>query len=266
MVAYPFGPSWAAVGKQVTAGYAAFFFGSSGNFVARFGGLRTGAGLGWGDGNTSHPLRPTAGTDDSWRVEAVDLRLEDRRVEIRLKHVGSGVICPDCGRGCGLADHADERRWRHLDTMQFTTELVARLPRCRCPEHGVKTTPEQRHQLWLFNKSNRSWKQRRRFAAIRRNGPKKARAWAIKEEFRWFWRHVYSTSAEAFFNRWYAWGARSRPRPVVKVAKMLKRHLPNLLSYFLYRITNATSEGFNSVIQGRRGGFSPFAQSGHERP
>lgn len=30
---------------------------------------------------------------------------------------------------------------------------------------------------------------------------------------------------------------------------MLKRHLPNLLTYFLYRITNATTEGFNSVIQ-----------------
>ena len=50
------------------------------------------------------------GTDDSWRVEAVDLRLEDRRVEIRLKHVGSGVTWPECGRDCGLADHADERR------------------------------------------------------------------------------------------------------------------------------------------------------------
>ena len=36
-------------------------------------------------------------------------------------------------------------------------------------------------QLWLFNKSNLSWKQRRRFAAIRRNGLKTARAWAIKE-------------------------------------------------------------------------------------
>ncbi len=30
---------------------------------------------------------------------------------------------------------------------------------------------------------------------------------------------------------------------------MLKRHLPNLLTYFSYRITNAASEGFNSVIQ-----------------
>jgi len=69
------------------------------------------------------------GIDESWRVEAVDLHLEQRRVEIRLTHVGPGAGCPECGRACGLADHADERRWRHLDTMQFATELVARLPR-----------------------------------------------------------------------------------------------------------------------------------------
>jgi transposase len=104
-------------------------------------------------------------------------------------------------------------------------------------------------QLWLFNKANLSPAQRRRFAAIRQNGLKTARAWAIKEEFRWFWRHVYPMSAEEFFSQWYAWGVRCRLRPVVRVAKMLKRHLPNLLSYFRHRITNATSEGFNSVIQ-----------------
>ncbi len=39
---------------------------------------------------------------------------------------------------------------------------------------------------------------------------------------------------------------------MVKVAKMLKRHLPNLLTYFRHRITNAMSEGFNSVIQALR--------------
>jgi len=79
------------------------------------------------------------GLDDSWRVDAVGLRLDERRVEIRLAHVGSGVSFPECGQACGLADHAEERRWRHLETMQFTTELVARLPRCRCLDHGVKT-------------------------------------------------------------------------------------------------------------------------------
>lgn len=79
------------------------------------------------------------GIDESWRVESVDLRLEERRVEIRLGHVGSGVSCPECGHACGLADHAGERRWRHLDTMQFTTELAAPLPPCLCLQHGVKT-------------------------------------------------------------------------------------------------------------------------------
>jgi transposase len=87
---------------------------------------------------SSHYAR-LLGLNDSWRVESVDLQIEDRRVEIRLSHVGSGVFCPECGEACGLADHADERRWRHLDTMQFTTELVARLPRSRCPEQGMKT-------------------------------------------------------------------------------------------------------------------------------
>jgi len=383
------------------------------------------------------------GLDDSWRVDAVDLRLDERRVEIRLCHVGTGVSCPECGQSCGLADHAEERRWRHLDTMQFTTELVARLPRCRCPDHGVKTivppwagkhsrftlffeafaievlqacrtvkaaasllglswdaaqtimdraverglerreaksvphlgideknfgqgqdyitvltdldgsrildvapertqeaaenvlqplAVEQRHevqaaaadmlpayaipvanqtpnaefvhdkftvakylseavdqvrraenealqaedddrlkgtrQLWLFNKANLSPAMRRRFASIRRNGLKTTRTRAIKEEFRWLWRHVYPVSAEEFFTQWYAWGVRCRLRPVIKVAKMLKRHLPNLLSYFPHRITNATSDGFNSVIQSLKyaaRGFRSFQNCGRPR-
>jgi transposase len=35
---------------------------------------------------------------------------------------------------------------------------------------------------------------------------------------------------------------------VVKVARRHYRHLPNLLTYFLYLITNATTEGLNSGI------------------
>jgi transposase len=36
---------------------------------------------------------------------------------------------------------------------------------------------------------------------------------------------------------------------MIKAAKTLKRHLPNLLTYFKHRITNALSEGINSKIQ-----------------
>ena len=80
------------------------------------------------------------GLEEPWRITDVDLRLEGSNVEIALEHpVGQKVKCPECGGKCAIADHAPERRWRHLDTMRFTTELVARTPRADCPGCGVKT-------------------------------------------------------------------------------------------------------------------------------
>jgi transposase len=42
---------------------------------------------------------------------------------------------------------------------------------------------------------------------------------------------------------------RSKLKPVVKVARSLKRHLPGVLNYFAHPITNALSEGLNSRVQ-----------------
>jgi transposase len=36
---------------------------------------------------------------------------------------------------------------------------------------------------------------------------------------------------------------------IVKAAKTIQRHLPNVLTYFTHRITNAVAEGLNSKIQ-----------------
>jgi transposase len=33
----------------------------------------------------------------------------------------------------------EERRWRHLDSCQFQTIIVSRVPSVRCPEHGSQT-------------------------------------------------------------------------------------------------------------------------------
>jgi transposase len=79
------------------------------------------------------------GLDSSWQVSDVTLELREKRVTIALTHRGGQVPCPSCGDFCGIADHAPERSWRHLDTMQFETVLTARIPRCRCPACGVKT-------------------------------------------------------------------------------------------------------------------------------
>ena len=53
----------------------------------------------------------------------------------------------------------------------------------------------------------------------------------------------------AFFKRWYSWASRCRLSSIQEVARMLKAHLTNLLTYFAHPISNAMSEGFNSKIQ-----------------
>ncbi|GFP22415.1 transposase [Candidatus Hakubella thermalkaliphila] len=52
-----------------------------------------------------------------------------------------------------------------------------------------------------------------------------------------------------FFKRWYWWATHSRLQPIVDAAKMIKRHLDNILTYLKHRITNAVAEGLNSKIQ-----------------
>jgi transposase len=78
---------------------------------------------------------------------------------------------------------------------------------------------------------------------------KTLRGWAIKETFQEFWNARNEGFAEEIFKHWYCWATRCQIKPVMKVAKMLKRHLDGLMSYFRYRISNAVSEGLNSEIQ-----------------
>jgi transposase len=372
---------------------------------------------------TEH-YRQLLGLDASWEVSGVSLSLEEKRVEIVLRHLGGAVTCPECHDVCGIADHTPQRTWRHLDTMQFETILRTRVPRAKCKACGVKTTavpwadkysrftllfeafaieviqacgnvksaagllsldwnsvhrimqraverglacreldslhyvgideksfrrgqdyisiltdltgarvlevtegrdeeaanalwdnipleqaeqieavaidmwpafvnsaktnaPEaeivhdrfhiskhlndavnqvrrQEHkalkqtgddtltgtkQLWLFNPENLREEKWLEFQSLKDLELKTSRAWAIKEQFRWFWEYRYAGNARKFFTRWNGWAARSRLKPIVKVAKMLKKRLDNLLSYFRHGITNAMSEGFNSRIQ-----------------
>jgi transposase len=365
------------------------------------------------------------GLDDAWQVSGVDLSLEDQRVVIQLEHrQGQPVCCPGCGHQRPLKDHAPQRTWRHLDTMQFETVLTARPPRTDCPECGVKTIAvpwaaphgrftlmfeafaihvleaassterarallrlswgsaqrimdnaverglehrqvdevqhvgideksfgkghnyisvmtdidgsrvlevsedrdkaaadelwgalpaEQRgkveavaidmwqafensvakqvpqadvvhdrfhiskylneavdkvrrqehkslmnegdqslkgtRQLWLYNPENLSDEKWLEFEPLKEAQLKTARAWAIREQFRWFWEYKYAGHAKNFFKRWYGWASRCRLDPIIKVAKMVKRRLDNILTWFRHRISNGPAEGFNSRIQ-----------------
>lgn len=365
------------------------------------------------------------GVGSPWEVKTVELKMAEKKVEIELGwQWGQPAKCPECGRECPIHDCAPERRWRHLDTMQFATLIHARTPRSNCPEHGVKTmkvpwaephgrftllferfavevllasasvsqacellgigwesaheimrraverglerrqleglkhlgmdeksfgrgqsyitlltdleqarvldvveertseaadelwqtlSAEQKQtveavavdmwepfvqsirkhvpdadvvhdkfhvssylgeavdkvrraehkelmeqgdetlkgtrQLWLYNPENFSEEQREEFGALKDLHLKVARAWAAKELFSKFWEYQEEGWARRFFKDWFGWVSRSRLKPMVEVARMIKRHLENLLTYLKHRITNAVTEGLNSKIQ-----------------
>lgn len=103
--------------------------------------------------------------------------------------------------------------------------------------------------LFLKRPENMSDYDKLRFNDLKIDTLKVGRAWSIKEAFTEFWNYSYKGWAEKFFKQWYWWATHSRLKPMIEVAKMMKRHLENILTYIKHRITNAMMEGFNSKIQ-----------------
>lgn len=117
---------------------------------------------------------------------------------------------------------------------------------------------------WLFvmNSMNMNPQQEAAFADLKFAALNTSRAWAIKELFLSFWCYHQEGSARKFFRKWFGWASRCRLKPILKVARMIKKHFENILTYLKHPITNAVSEGLNSKIQTLKAnarGFRNFA-------
>lgn len=365
------------------------------------------------------------GINTPWQVTLVDLQLDQQKVYVAIEYKSNEGPCPECGAICPKHDDRQLRKWRHLDTMQFETQLHCRLPRVKCDKHGAITVaapwakkgsrftlmfeafairilqaarsvkeaskllrlnwhqveaikahavergltrrestaipyigidekqfrkghnyisslvdlsasrildvvedrteeatktlldkalnPQQQSQVvavsldmwkafanatqekmpqadivhdrfhisqhlnnavdkvrrqengalikqgdgrlkgtkyqWLCNEENLSDDAANNFAALRHSDLKVSRAWAIKECFRGFWNYKSKAWAKKYFTQWYAWAIRSQLPPIKEKARMIKSHLPNILTYFKHGISNAVAEGLNSKIQ-----------------
>ncbi len=66
-----------------------------------------------------------------------DVELGPETVEVHLENGSRKLACPECGAASPRYD-TRERKWRHLDTMQYMTVLVAEVPRVKCGDHGVR--------------------------------------------------------------------------------------------------------------------------------
>jgi transposase len=103
--------------------------------------------------------------------------------------------------------------------------------------------------LWLYAEANLPERHKARFRDLRNADLRTARAWALKENLRRLWNYERRGRALTHWKRWRSWALRCRLDPVVKVARMLERRLPNVMTFFSHRITNAMSEALNSKLQ-----------------
>ena len=67
-----------------------------------------------------------------------------------------------------------------------------------------------------------------------------------------------SGSGSSFFARWFDEVVASGLRPMIKVAKMFKRHIEGILKWYETFIDNAMTEGFNAKIQTVKAGARGF--------
>jgi transposase len=80
------------------------------------------------------------GLSGPWRVVRTEFDVEGTQLDLYLGFDrGARFGCPakDCPQGACAVHDTVERPWRHLDFFQHKVLLHARLPRVRCPEHGV---------------------------------------------------------------------------------------------------------------------------------
>src|SRR3989339_2235388 len=80
------------------------------------------------------------GLVEPWRVVGQELDMTKRPSELRLAvEAGRGASypCPECGAFCKAHDFK-EFTWRHLNFFQHHCLITARVPRVRCPEHGLR--------------------------------------------------------------------------------------------------------------------------------
>ena len=153
------------------------------------------------------------------------------------------------------------------DKFHVSKYLNEAVDKVRRREHReLKSEGDERltglRQLLLYNEENLDEDGQVEMQILQKNDLQTGRAWAIKENFRHFWLSEDPDAADEFFRSWYGWAIRSRLEPIKTVARMLKRHLPGLLSYFRHHVTNGLAEGFNSKIQSIKSaarGFRSFA-------
>lgn len=94
------------------------------------------------------------GVQPPWKIKEVRMDVEDQRVEVEVECAQTVWADPTTRQRVHIHGY-EERRWRDLDTMQFETIIVAKVPRLKYPDGHTEllpvawAEPHSRHTLFL---------------------------------------------------------------------------------------------------------------------
>jgi transposase len=69
--------------------------------------------------------------DEKWEVKEIGIDDIKEEVDIEISYIKEKAQDPETGEECSIYDHREERRWRHLDTLQYKTYIKCRVPRVK---------------------------------------------------------------------------------------------------------------------------------------
>jgi transposase len=140
------------------------------------------------------------------------------------------------------------------DKFHISKHLNDAVDKTRRQEHakllkkGEQTLTKTKY-LWLTNMDHLSEESSKKINYLKTSDLAVAKAWYLKELFRHFWNRRDRTYAVQYFEFWLCEVKKVGISSMNKVARMLKKHMDNILTYFETYLTNAYSEGINSKIQ-----------------
>lgn len=166
---------------------------------------------------------------------------------------------------CGVAidmsapyEKAIRKKFPHADIVHdkfhISQHLNKAVDKTRAKEHremmrnGDNRLKKTKY-IWLRGMAHLDEDAMAQVDALKKAGLNVAKAWYVKEMFIHFWKRRDANFARMYFDYWYKEAQKTKLPDVIAVAKMLKKHLENILTYFDCYITNAISEGLNSKIQ-----------------
>jgi transposase len=148
----------------------------------------------------------------------------------------------------GLRNHLSQSRVV-FDHFHIMHQLNKAIEKVRWLEQKENKALKKTRYLWLRNPRNLTREQEEQLEELKRLDLKTARAYHIKLALARFWELKEPVHAAFYLKRWYFWATHSRLKPIVEVAKAIKRYWNGVVGYTTCRITNGVVEGLNSKIK-----------------